>query len=175
MIDISYDITRTDLFAFQMRASTKSPLARRMLRETWITYAVVVVVMAFLTTPWKSLVALGGFAVFCIVFIGGGVWFYRYSRKKLIAEYVRDETPEKGQLGWHRLQADQNGLTETTAVGESRVSWEGVQRIERDSAGVYVYTGSHQAHVIPLRAFASSRDAENFYSFMKSHAANVFD
>lgn len=168
--EIEYELTRDDLFAFQMRASTATPSARRMMRRTRVVYGLVIIGMAILMRPWRSWFSLTAFGVFFSVFVGGGIVAYRYVLRRAIKEMVQENMPEKGQLGRHRIRVDENGLTESTAVGQSRVTWEGIDRVERDSTALFIYTGPHQAHMIPIRAFASLDDAESFYAFVKSRA-----
>ena len=84
---------------------------------------------------------------------------------------VSDEVPEKGHLGRHHISIDEQGLVETTAVGESRVSWAGIDRIERSADAVFIYTTPSAAHMIPRRAFAAPEDQETLYNFVQSQLA----
>jgi hypothetical protein len=59
------------------------------------------------------------------------------------------------------------GLVESTAVGESRCSWAGVDRVEHDQQYIYIYTAPHAAHIIPKRAFNNLHEAESFYQLAK--------
>ena len=168
MIEVEYELTREDLFHFQKRASTATPVARRMIRRIRVSYVVSILVVAVLMQPWLSWIAFSGFAIFCLVFVVGGFLWHRHTSRQLITEYVDDNTPEKGTLGRHRIVVDDSGLAESTAVGEERVRWPGVYRIDRDSIAFYIYTGPHKAHMIPLRAFSSPDDAERFFAFVHS-------
>jgi hypothetical protein len=59
------------------------------------------------------------------------------------------------------------GLVESTAVGESRCSWAGVDRVEHDQQYIYIYTAPHAAHIIPKCAFNNLHEAESFYQLAR--------
>ena len=76
-----------------------------------------------------------------------------------------EEKPDRGLLGRHRLVLSDEGLAESTTVGESRTSWAGVDRVEQNPDYIYIYTSLVGAHVIPKRAFSDGQEAERFYQF----------
>ena len=86
-------------------------------------------------------------------------WLVRHAIRQLL----KDERPDRGQLGRHRLVLGEDGLTESTAVGESRTSWSGVDRVEQSADYIYIYTSPAAAHVVPKRAFPNPEQAEAFY------------
>jgi hypothetical protein len=55
--------------------------------------------------------------------------------RRAIRHLLGHERPDRRQLGRHRLVLDEDGLTESTAVGESHTRWTGVDRVEQSHAG----------------------------------------
>ena len=155
--EIEYELTADDLFAFQWYATKHSRTAKRLNRYIYIADAAIIVVMAVLTTPWMSYVALAGFLIFVVTFLGLGWLLTRYLMRRAIRDHISQEVPDRGLLGRHRIRLDEDGVTESTAVGESRVSWAGLHRIERTADAVLVYTTPTAAHIIPRRAFKVTR------------------
>jgi YcxB-like protein len=88
--------------------------------------------------------------------------------RRAILQLLKDEKPGKGQLGKHRIVLSGDGLVESTAVGESRTSWAGVDRIEQDRDHLFIYVSPAAAHVIPKRAFRDTQEAEAFYQFSRT-------
>jgi hypothetical protein len=88
--------------------------------------------------------------------------------RRAILQLVKQEKPGRGQLGRHRVVLSETGVVESTAVGESRTSWAGVDRIEQDAQYIFIYTAPVAAHVIPRRAFGDAQDAERFYRFSRT-------
>src|SRR6476661_5085284 len=90
------------------------------------------------------------------------------SQWRAVRQLLEDEKPGRGQLGRHRIILSENGLTESTAVGESRTSWAGVDRVEQNPDYVFIYTAPAAAHLIPKRAFRNLQEAEAFYQFSRT-------
>ena len=83
--------------------------------------------------------------------------------RRAILQLLKDEKPGKGQLGKHRIVLSEDGVAESTAVGESRTSWAGVDRVEQNPDYIFIYTSPAAAHLIPKRAFRNLQEAEAFY------------
>jgi hypothetical protein len=69
----------------------------------------------------------------------------------------------KGILTTHTLTIDDAGVTEETAVNQSRAKWSGVLRVRQNRSFIFIYLTEYSAHVIPKRAFPAPVDAENFF------------
>ena len=171
--EIEYELTLDDLFAFQLYATKHSRTAKRLNRYVYLADAAIILVIAVLSRPWTSYIALAGFLIFVVTFLGLGWLLTRYLTRKAIRDHVSQEVPDKGLLGRHRISLDEDGLTESTAVGESRVSWAGIDRMERTAEAVFVYTTATAAHVIPRRAFKSPADEESFVEMIRVKLAQA--
>jgi hypothetical protein len=167
-LDVEYDITRDDLYAFQWRAAFRSATARRARRAVYLGWLLAIVLYAFLPaigphgiTP--SQVSLT-FIVTALVIVFLLQWSLdRWLVRRAIRQLLKDERPDRGQLGRHRLTLGEEGLSESTAVGESRTTWAGVDRVEQNRDYIYIYTSPAAAHVVPKRAFGSVEQADAFY------------
>lgn len=66
-----------------------------------------------------------------------------------------------GVLCQHELEIDEDGIVERTDVGESSVSWHGVEEIVETQSHVFVHVGALMAHVIPKSSVVTG-DPESF-------------
>jgi Ca2+/Na+ antiporter len=171
--EIEYELTLDDLFAFQLYAAQHSRTAKRLNRYVYIADAAIILVSAVLFMPWLSYIALAGFLIFVATFLGLGWLLTRFLTRKAIRDHVSQEAPDKGLIGRHRISLDDDGLTESTAVGESRASWAGIDRIERTAEAVLVYTTATTAHVIPRRAFKTRADEDSFVETITAQLAQA--
>ena len=177
-MEIEYELTPDDLYAFQLRAVQKSPMVKRTRRNTYIALLFAILVFAIVPAigPWgfdPSRVSLG-FFVYFFTLVAVLTWFFekRITRRGIL-EVIKEEKAEKGRLGRHNLKLDETGLVESTAVGEARTLWSGVDRIEHDPDYIYIYTAPAAAHVIPRRSFNSDNEAEQFLQLALSSAKAV--
>ncbi len=171
-MEIEYEITLDDLYAFQWRAVRKSPQVRRSKRNVYIYYFLALLLFSILPS-----IGADGFDItrmnftFLVVafpVVAFSHWYFDNRRtKQIVREAVSDEKPDRGQLGRHKIVLNGKGIIESTAVGESKTSWAGVDRIEHDNEYVYIYISPVSAHVIPKRAFTSAQVADNFYQLAR--------
>ena len=175
-MEIEYEITREDLLAFQWRAVFESPRGRRLRRLSYLGWALVVLLFLLVTA-----IGADGFTLspLSLVFIAVPLlivfllqWILeRWVLRRVIRHLLKDERPDRGQLGRHRMVLGEEGLSESTAVSESRTTWAGVDRVEQSADYIYLYVSPAAAHVIPKRAFRDSAEATAFYEFSRAHKA----
>ena len=175
-LEVEYEITREDLYAFQWRAVFESPRSWRMRRSAYLGWVLAVVLFAIVPA-----ISADGFTVsrvsFGFIAIAVPVAFLfqwcleRWLVRRAIRRLIQDERPDRGQLGRHRLVLGEDALSESTAVGESRTTWAGVDRVEQSLDYIFIYTAPSAAHVIPKRAFADPAQAEAFYQMGRTRKA----
>jgi hypothetical protein len=163
--EVSYELTTDDLFAFQWRAYRMSAAGARARRTRYV--SVVLIALGVTTLPslfagypvvtWFN--ALAFVVVLSVIAPVSGVLERRLTRSAIL-EFVRREKPGKGQLGRHTIALHEDGVVETTATGEMRTMWAGVDRVEDDDTYIFLYTAAAMAHVIPKRAFSGDGAAE---------------
>ena len=168
-LEVEYVLTPEDLYAFQRRALQRSPIARRSRRNLYIGVFVALVILTIVPAIGSDGFVISrvsiGFLVIPIAVVASLTWLIeKPMTHKAIRQIVQQEKPEKGQLGRHTVKLEESAVAESTAVGEQRISWAGIDRIEHDPDYIYIYTTPMAAVVIPRRAFASPADAEEFHN-----------
>lgn len=88
--------------------------------------------------------------------------------RHFINKMLREEKPERGQIGKHKVVLSDAGLVESTAVNESSTTWQGLDRIEQNTDYLFVYVGPIQAIIIPKRAFKDAAATEAFVEFIRT-------
>jgi hypothetical protein len=172
-MEVEYEITPDDLYAFQWRAAYASPRAWRTRRKAyvfWLVSLLIISVLPAIGTDGFSISRVN-YTFFLIAFplAALGQWFLeRRLIRRALLQLLQQERPGRGQLGRHRLVLTDAGLAESTDVGESRTTWAGVHRLEENPEYIFIYTAAAAAHVIPKRAFRDEQEAERFYQFSKT-------
>src|SRR6266545_6539519 len=117
-MEVEYELTRDDLYAFQHRALQKSPIAKRARRKMYIYLFVAVLLLAIVPAIGPggfdvSQVSLG-FLVGFFALVALLSWFFeRRLSKRAILDLIKEEKPDKGQLGKHTVKLDASGVLET--------------------------------------------------------------
>jgi hypothetical protein len=171
-MEVEYDLTRDDLYAFQWRAAFSSSIGRRARSKVYAYW-----LLALLLCSAMPAIGSDGFVIsrvnftFLVVAFPAGVLAQWYLERRLtrraILQLLKQERPDRGQLGRHRVVINEGGVAESTAVGESHTSWAGVDRIEQNPEYIFIYTSRAGAHVIPKRVFRDMQEAEGFYQLSR--------
>lgn len=175
-MEVAYELTSKDLYAFQWRAVFATARGWRARRGVYLLW--VLTVLLFTALP---AIGADGFVIsrmnfpFFVVALPLVFLFQwcldRLLMRRAILQMLKDHKPEKGQLGKHRIVLGEDGVVESTAVGESRTSWAGVERVEQNPDYIFIYTSPVAAHVIPKRAFKDAEETEAFRQFCLTHRA----
>ena len=164
-MQVEYELSREDLFAFQWRAVQKSPQVKRAKRTYSVWFVILLLFTLFLfnsSTPFHVI----NVAIPIISFAIAGCLVWLFEKRRIIRsinELVSEEKLDSGLLGKHKIILNDNDVVEMTEVGESKTSWRGVHRLEQSDEYIFVYTTAIGAHVIPKRAFANRNDADKFW------------
>jgi hypothetical protein len=172
-MEVEYEITRDDLFAFQWRAAFTSAAARRRRRKVYGIWFLALLLFAIVPAigPDGFVLSRVSFTFLLIAFpvVAALQWYLeRRLMRSAILQLVRQEKPERGQLGRHRVALSDSGVLEQTDVSESRTAWAGVDRVEQDLHYIFIYISHGAAHVVPKRAFRDSHEAEAFYQRLRA-------
>lgn len=177
--DVAYELTRDDLYALQWRAAHVSSVARRSRRNAYIYLLLAVVLIAIVPAIGGDGFVISrvsfGFIAIGFPLVAGLMWVLEQRMlRRTILKLLEEEKQDKGQLGKHSMTLTEDGLVESTVVGESRNSWAGIHRVEQNPDYIFLYTAPIAAHLVPKRAFNDPGDADRFFEFARSRwsAAN---
>jgi hypothetical protein len=176
--EVEYELTHDDLFAYQWRAAFTSARARRTRRTTYLGWFVAVLLLAIVPAIGADGITISRVSLTFIVVTFSSValaqWFLeRRLMRRAIWQLIKEEKPDRGQLGKHKVVLTPDGVRESTMVGESRTSWAGVDRVEQDPHYIFIYTTAVAAFLVPKRAFHGPQEAEAFYELSRSSRASA--
>jgi hypothetical protein len=175
-MELEYELTREELYAFQWRAAFTSPRALRVRRWVYLGWLLAIVLFAIVPAIGRDGFAISRvsftFIIVAFPIVALAQWFLeRRLMGRLIRRLLEEEKPGRGQLGKHRLALSEEGVVESTTVSESRTSWAGVDRVEQNADYIFIYTSPAAAHMIPKRAFRAPQEAEAFYQLARARKA----
>ena len=167
-MEVEYELKPDDIYHFQWRAGTRSSLARRTRIKMNLYLLLMLILLSVLPAIGPdgfdpSFVNFTWILFFYPVVIVTSWLVERRQLRRAILEQLKEEKPDRGQLGVHKVSLNEAGVLESTVVGESRTSWTGVDRVEQDQKYIYIYTAPHAALVIPKGAFSNLQEADSFY------------
>lgn len=162
---ITYELEKDDILAFQRYALKTSPTMKKTRRFFWLLMALL---SLYFTLGSESLLETAirfvmDFGVWMLIFLCT-TW--------ALNEYVfRRSVPSgenNGVTGRHQLILTEDEVIERTSVNEGHHHWKGVHRIEEDARYIYLYVTLQNAHVVPKRAFMDAGQAQQFLQTAKA-------
>jgi len=178
-LEVNYELNVDDVYAFTRHTYNTSSNMRRLRRGGYVFIAGLLLfgdavqlwVMWF--RPWRYLLPEAGkMALELAVFMGIYYLALRLLTKRTAANLSKRET-SAGVICKHKVIIDSDSLYEKTEVGEQRVIWRGVQRVVETAEHIFIYTAPATAHVIPKWAFATKREAEEFFEAARTFHLNA--
>jgi hypothetical protein len=149
-----------------------SPSGRRDRRKPYLYWFLVLLLVAILPAIGSDgfVIARANFVFLVVVYpiVVFCQWLiFRVMARRGIRRLVKEVAPNKGQLGRHKLVLNAGDQVESTAVGESRTLWQGVDCVEQDRDYIFIYTQPHGRIPRPERAFNSAETTESFYQLAR--------
>lgn len=171
-MEIEYQCTIDDMVAFNLYHFANSPSLRKQVlvnRLITSTLAVLIVVTGFY-------IAVGKFLPLPFIapslLIGIIIFFYYPSiQKKTFVRAVTKllkEGKNKASLEKQKLTLSSDGVSERSALGETKVGWSSIEKVVQVKKHIFLYIGSVNAFVIPKRAFLSDESLQEFLDYVVS-------
>ena len=152
-MNIHYELTEEDYIHFNLYHIKNSKMGKRSLMLQRIVSPFMFIIIAYLfakigNQPFLPLLLT--FSVLSIIWI---MYYPKYfysliarNTKKMIKEGKNDDL-----IGNHKMKLTKEGLVDTTANKETKVTWSGITSIEEDDGYFYLYNSSVSAYILPKR------------------------
>jgi hypothetical protein len=144
---VRYRTTLEDLVAFNRYHCAHSPAVKKTKFTCMILVSALLIAGSLFIAPTEE-VARPVIVAVAIVFAGLFSVVFNYMFTASMDRQARrlyNEGTNKGTLGQHELEIDDNGLVERTEVNETRQSWHGVERIAETDERAFIYVSSMMA------------------------------
>src|SRR5215204_1031068 len=157
-LEVTYKLNADDIQAAQWHCLRTSPSMRRNYRIAAVLVLLLTMLLACLPTLFGLLdwTAAGVLSLFTIV-----VWVFLFPRsyrrglERNTQKLLREGRNALLQCTY-RMEIDERGLSVRTEMGESRLAWGAVERVEQTDAHIFIQLGSLTGHAVPKWAFESN-------------------
>ena len=168
-MEVTYKLNLDDVQAYQWHNIRTSATLRRNYRVTFVSFPLIVLGLMILCVVFGLNMLLAGFflAVSTMVWTIIFPHTYRQNVNRATRKLLREGRNELLQQA-HRMSLEETGIKVRSELGESRLAWSAVERVEETETHIYIYIGALTAHVIPKWAFNTRREAEDFFDAARS-------
>jgi hypothetical protein len=167
-MQVQYQLTLDDVIAFNQYHFSNSNNAQRgyWVNQAWGVF--IALVLSYVWRGWHLQLRVMAFALISLLWMVGYHFYHRWWITHS-ARSLYGEGQNKGVLGNHIIALDADGVIEISDVGESRTSWDGIERIEENDKYFFLYTSAVMAHVIPKRAFLNEGESAEFLHLAQAY------
>lgn len=168
---IEYNVTLDDLLDFNMYHCTNSQTVKQSLFNQRYLTPVFFLAIPFLLNYFEGeslAFVLPPFIAMSVLWI---VFYPRYFMRHIKKNVTKalSEGENKGIVGYHTLTITSEEIVETSKVRETKSRWSSVQKVISTGNNILIYTSAMGAIIIPLRAFESKEQTEEFIQMAKSY------
>ncbi len=162
MKNVTYKISFKDLASFMWSHDLRSPglLAIVSSASFFIAFGILVTIHKPVPLFLLSFLLVSA-VIFVVIFLLAYV----------IAILCMISKANKTFLCEHTISVNEHGLTEETKYGNSETYWNAISSIVKTKTHILLYVTQLSAHIIPLRAFDNSEEANEFYKFCREMKA----
>ena len=105
------------------------------------------------------------FFLLAFLLVSGAVFVVTFLLAYLLAILCMVSKANRTFLCEHTISINEHGLTEETKYGNSETYWNAISSGVKTKSHILLYVTQLSAHIIPLRAFDSPEEANEFYAF----------
>lgn len=171
-MELKYDLTSDDFIAYNIHFALTSEAGLRQLGAFRLTMSLVpsFLFCAGIAIALSNLVAgvVAAIVSFVVLWLVSP-WLWSRAVRKNVRRMARNNG--LGEPGARQLFADDRGLRQESANGETLRSWSGISRIDETPEHAFIYIGPVQAFVIPKRI--GEPDVSAFTANVRQHCPNL--
>ncbi|AGA67927.1 hypothetical protein Desdi_0381 [Desulfitobacterium dichloroeliminans LMG P-21439] len=152
-MEITYSLSEEDYLKFNLFHIKNSEPAKQALKKQRFLGPVIFMAFAAFLSLTGNRPTEEVFIVFALLsvlwFIYYPKYFYRYvtrNSKTLLRAGRNDDL-----FCEHHMDLADEGIVDTTARGETKLNWAGIQAIREDEDNLYLYNSSISAYILPKR------------------------
>ncbi|WP_342506970.1 YcxB family protein [Sporosarcina sp. FSL K6-2383] len=152
-MNIHYELTEEDYINFNLYHIKHSKIGKRSLLLQRIASPFIFIIGAYFYSVIGNLPFLPLFITFFIISALWVIYYPKYfygliarNAKKMIKEGKNDDL-----LGNHQLQMSDDGLVDTTANKETKMTWSAITSVKEDDGYFFFYNSSVSAYILPKR------------------------
>jgi len=165
---IDYDISLDDIVLAQVYHNLDSPVYRWHRLAIRFGTPLFTLIVAFLA-PAKNRI---GYLILVMAALFWSILFFRKTARRVTERVVISKSVEglfRDTIGHHTLQVLPSWISDTTNEGETKLVWSEVESIIKTKEEIFIHTNNSTYHIIPMKAFNSRIEFDNFYSLLLLH------
>lgn len=166
---VEYNLIKDDYIAFNMHHLETSPTVRKTLLIQQYGVAVLFLIIPYFFSRISGTPMLLSYIVYGAIFLAWILYYPKYFiavTKRRILKMI-DESDNSSIYGMQSITLTDTGVEQESNTGESKTSWNGIERIDETKEYIYIYIGAMNAYLVPNRAFDDDAQRAEFLRILR--------
>ncbi|WP_223592330.1 YcxB family protein [Neobacillus bataviensis] len=163
-MEIRYHLTEEDYLNFNMFHVKNSKAAMRSLNIQRFLLPIIFIIAAYLASTYGDMPFVTAFVIYFIIAVLWIIFYPKifYRHVKRMTKRMMNEGKNEGMLGEHVLRMTDEGIVDSSANGETRVTWAGIVEMKEDQNNIYLYNSGVSACILPKRELHDVEGVRNY-------------
>jgi hypothetical protein len=165
---LEYELTKQDYIDFNIYYIKNSDTLKRSLIIQRYVMAVFFLIIPFAIYRVTDIPLWYWLAVFFVVAVLWVIFYPKYFMSATIKRISKlvDEGKNKDMLGKHIITVNEEGIKEESKNGDSRINWDGVEKVAEAENHIFIYISSVMAYIIPKSIFEDDNTRDEFLKLL---------
>ena len=163
-MDIEFELLEKDYINFNIDHAKKSSSLKKSILSQRILGPIVFMLIPFILRLYTSIPLSYWLTIFAIASVLWVMFYPKYFNWEMgrRVKKMLNEGNNENILIRRTISISKEGLLEKSAIGESKVKWSQVDKVEETEEYIYIYISSISAHIIPKRVFRDENEKRLF-------------
>lgn len=163
-MELIFELTEEDYINYNLDHSKKSPSMKKSILIQRIMGPVIFVIAPFVIIQFSEIPLWYWLMIFGLSSIAWFVYYPKYTmwEIKRRVKKMLEEGNNENLFNQRKLLLTDEGITETSSIGASNISWDKIESLEETEDYLYIYISSVSAHIVPKRIFENLDEQEEF-------------
>ncbi|MGE8082038.1 YcxB family protein [Peribacillus loiseleuriae] len=163
-MELKYEMTKDDHLAFNLHYVKHSKTIKQSLFMQRFLVPIIFLILPFVLFWMIGEFLIGFFITFALISIVWIVFYPKYFYGHIIrnVKKVLNEGSNDNLLGQHVFISTEDGFIEKSRVGETKIGWSSIERIEENEDYFFLFISTMNAYIVPKRSFPDKASQEDF-------------
>lgn len=174
-MEFKYELTKEDLLAFNLYHAKQSETVKSALFKQRFLVPIIFLLLPFIlywiTGEFLIEVSISFMLVSILWLVFYPKYFYGYIKRNV--SKVLDEGNNDNLLGNHLFTMAEDGFTEKSNAGETKVPWSGITKVEENEEYYFLFYSAMSAYIIPKRCLIDKTEQAEFKQLLRKSGFRV--
>lgn len=163
-MELEFELLEQDYINFNIDHAKKASALKKNILMQRILGPIIFSLFPFIIRMYTEILMWYWVTIFGILSVSWYVFYPKYFNWEMARRLKKmlKEGNNENILIQRKIRLSEQGILETSPIGETNISWSQVDKVEETDEYIYIYISSISAHIIPKRVFSDEDEKQMF-------------